>query len=120
MFIIQGVWREKYGIKRKAVSITVSAFRNKGHCHGMKSDCQSKGHPKNFAPFPKNPAIAKFFIRLGRVDELGSGVRNVNRLIKEYAGSGVPQFIEGQVFKMILPLPAVTENERLKSVLLII
>lgn len=40
--------------------------------------------PKNFAPFPKNPAIAKFFIQLGRVDELGSGVLNVNRLIKEY------------------------------------
>jgi ATP-dependent DNA helicase RecG len=46
--------------------------------------------PRNFAPYPKNPAIAKFFIQLGRVDELGSGVLNVNRLIKEYAGADAP------------------------------
>ena len=30
--------------------------------------------PDKFAPFPKNPAIAKFFIQLGRVEELGSGI----------------------------------------------
>lgn len=70
--------------------------------------------PKNFAPFPKNPAIAKFFIQLGRVDELGSGVLNVNRLIKEYAGKDAPQFIEGQVFKMELPVPEV-ESEGLNE-----
>jgi hypothetical protein len=32
--------------------------------------------PSNFSPFPKNPVIAKFFKEIGRVDELGSGVRN--------------------------------------------
>ena len=42
---------------------------------------------------------------MGRVDELGSGVLNVNRLIKEYAGKGSPQFIEGTVFRMLLPVP---------------
>jgi ATP-dependent DNA helicase RecG len=61
--------------------------------------------PTDFAPFPKNPSIAKFFMQLGRVDELGSGVLNVNRLIKEYAGGDTPQFIEGNVFKMVLPVP---------------
>lgn len=73
--------------------------------------------PKNFAPFPKNPAIAKFFIQLGRVDELGSGVLNVNRLIKEYAGKDAPQFIEGQVFRMQLPVPEETKglNEGLNA-----
>lgn len=60
--------------------------------------------PERFAPFPKNPAIVKFFMQLGRVDELGSGVLNVNRFIKEYAGSGTPQFIEGSTFKTIIPL----------------
>jgi ATP-dependent DNA helicase RecG len=58
----------------------------------------------NFAPFPKNPAIAKFFIQLGRVDELGSGVLNVNKYISAYAGGGQPQFIEGPVFRIIIPL----------------
>ena len=80
--------------------------------------------PKNFTPFPKNPAIAKFFIQLGRFDELGSGVLNVNRLMKEYAGEAAPQFIEGTVFKMFLPVPKIDGdglnegiNEGLKSVL---
>ena len=48
---------------------------------------------------------------------------NVNRLIKEYAGTDAPQFIEGHVFKMQLPVPDTREelneglNEGLKSVL---
>jgi len=62
--------------------------------------------PDNFAPFPKNPAIAKFFIQLGRVDELGSGVMNVNRLIKEYSDKGKVQFIEGVTFKTIILIVA--------------
>lgn len=33
--------------------------------------------PESFVPFPKNPLIARFFIQLGRVDELGSGILNV-------------------------------------------
>jgi ATP-dependent DNA helicase RecG len=60
--------------------------------------------PNNFAPFPKNPAIAKFFIQLGRVDELGSGVLNVNKYIREYSGSDSAQFIEGTTFKVIVPV----------------
>jgi ATP-dependent DNA helicase RecG len=59
----------------------------------------------NFVPFPKNPTIAKFFIQLGRVDELGSGVINVNRYIQEYAPDGKPSFMEGATFKMVIPLP---------------
>ena len=62
--------------------------------------------PDNFAPFPKNPSIAKFFIQLGRVDELGSGVMNVNRLIKEYSDKGKVQFIEGVTFKTIILIVA--------------
>ncbi len=61
--------------------------------------------PFNFAPFTKNPALAKFFIQLGRVDELGSGVLNVTRLINEYSHGVKAQFIEGHVFKMVIPKP---------------
>jgi len=61
--------------------------------------------PHNFAPFPKNPTIAKFFIQLGRVDELGSGVLNVHRLIKEYGGMGNVLFTEGNPFTLEIPLP---------------
>jgi len=60
--------------------------------------------PLNFAPFPKNPVIAKFFKAIGRADELGSGVRNVFRYTPEYTRGGVPELIEGDVFKTIVPL----------------
>jgi predicted HTH transcriptional regulator len=60
-----------------------------------------------FSSYPKNPTIARFFIQLGRVEELGSGVMNIHRLIKEYTGNQVsPQFIEGVVFRTVIPVPA--------------
>jgi ATP-dependent DNA helicase RecG len=65
--------------------------------------------PHNFAPFPKNPLIAKFFIQLGRVEELGSGVLNISRLAQLYGGTGRASFIEGNTFKAIVPLPQETE-----------
>lgn len=43
-------------------------------------------------------------MQLGRVEELGSGVLNVNRFIKEYSGTDSPQFIEGPIFKMVIPI----------------
>ena len=77
--------------------------------------------PLKFIPFPKNPSLAKFFIQLGRVDELGSGVLNVYRLTKAYGGKGTPSFIEGSVFSMEIPIPPRQgeglneENEGLKG-----
>ena len=60
--------------------------------------------PLNFAPFPKNPVIAKFFKEIGRVDELGSGVRNVFKYGPVYTPGAVPELIEGDVFKTIIPI----------------
>lgn len=59
--------------------------------------------PENFSPFPKNPTIAKFFKEIGWVDELGSGVRNIYKYNKIYSGAD-PTFIEGDVFKTVIPL----------------
>jgi ATP-dependent DNA helicase RecG len=59
--------------------------------------------PGNFSPFPKNPTIAKFFKEIGRVDELGSGVRNTYKYNKIYSGAE-PTFIESDVFRTIIPL----------------
>lgn len=58
---------------------------------------------ENFAPYPKNPRIAKFFKKIGLVDELGSGVRNIVLYNRIYAGSD-PKFIEGDIFTTIIPL----------------
>jgi len=60
--------------------------------------------PENFTPRSKNPIIAKFFVNIGRADELGSGVRNLYKYTRIYTGGAEPELIEGDVFKTIVPL----------------
>ncbi len=72
--------------------------------NGNKSHGNGQIDPANFSPFPKNPNIAKFFKEIGWVDELGSGIRNTTRLLKDYYGKGKPQFIEGDNFNTIIPV----------------
>jgi ATP-dependent DNA helicase RecG len=67
-------------------------------------------NPANFSPFPKNPTIARFFKELGRVDELGSGVRNTYKYVRLYTPSKEPQFLEGDIFKTIIPLPTANDQ----------
>ena len=44
-----------------------------------------------------------FFRNIGYADKLGSGVRNLFKYSKFYSGKE-PEFIEGDVFKIIVPL----------------
>ena len=62
--------------------------------------------PNNFSPYPKNPIIAKFFKEIGRVDELGSGVRNTFKYCKIYTAGSKPEFLEDDIFKTVIPLIA--------------
>lgn len=64
--------------------------------------------PRGFAPFPKNPTLARFFAQLGRVEELGSGVRNVTRYLQAYRPGGQAEFVEEDVFRTIVPVPVST------------
>ncbi len=57
----------------------------------------------NLEPNPKNPIIAAFFRNIGYADQLGSGVRNLFKYSKYYSGKE-PQFEEGDVFKIVMPL----------------
>lgn len=59
--------------------------------------------PDNMEPSPKNPIIASFFRNIGYADQLGSGVRNLFKYSKFYSGKD-PEFIEGDVFRIIVPL----------------
>ena len=70
--------------------------------------------PDNFSPYPKNPVIAKFFKEIGRVDELGSGVRNTFKYCRIYAPGTKPEFIEDDIFRTMLPLKA-KEGEKAVS-----
>ena len=58
---------------------------------------------RSFEPFPKNPAISKVFREIGYADELGSGMRNSYKYTMMYSGAE-PEFIEGDIFKIIIPL----------------
>jgi len=74
--------------------------------------------PETFTPQSKNPIIAKFFMNIGRADQLGSGVRNLYIYTKLYSG-GEPELIEGDIFKTIIPLVSASEkqanNKRIKQ-----
>lgn len=61
----------------------------------------------NFEPFSKNPTISKVFREISLADELGSGMRNTYKYTKLYSG-GRPEFIEGNIFKTMIPLTAVS------------
>lgn len=79
----------------------------------MYTENASKAHGEGildlttFEPFPKNPAISKVFRETSLADELGSGMRNTYKYTQLYSG-GIPEFIEGNVFKTIVPLDAVS------------
>ena len=59
-----------------------------------------------FDPFQKNPPISRVFREIGLADELGSGVRNTYKYTRMYS-SAEPEFIEGDVFRIIIPLSEV-------------
>ena len=80
---------------------------NKPYYHG-------KIDVKNFYPYPKNPLISKFFMQLGRVEEIGSGILNVTKYLKHYYPGAEAEFIDGDIFKAIIPIPVV-EKEEIKT-----
>jgi ATP-dependent DNA helicase RecG len=45
--------------------------------------------------------IARFFKEIGRVDELGSGVRNTYKYCSLYTPGTEPEFVEGDVLKIL-------------------
>lgn len=63
---------------------------------------------ESFNPFAKNPNIRKFFTALGWTDEIGSGIRSTKKYLPLYVPEAKPIFIEGDVFKTIIPLHKVS------------
>ncbi len=67
------------------------------------------------SPFQKNPVISGFFREIGRVDELGSGLRNSTRFLNLYSPGNKPEFIEGDIFKTFIPIAFVEETRRVEK-----
>lgn len=59
---------------------------------------------ETFEAEPKNPNIRAFFNILTWADEIGSGVRNMNKFVDNYTGGGHPMFIEDEPFKSTIPM----------------
>ncbi len=69
--------------------------------------------PESFSPFPKNPLLRKFFAEMGWADEVGSGIKNVNKYLKHYvSGSAEPFFLDDDMFKTNVPLVVYTLSKK--------
>ena len=60
--------------------------------------------PENLDPRPRNPLIAKVFREIHFSDQLGSGMRKLYHDVPLYSGFAKPQFLDGNVFRLIVPL----------------
>lgn len=58
----------------------------------------------DFAPYPKNPNLRKFFTAFGWTEEIGSGVRNTSRYLPLYSDGALPSFEEKEIFETRIPL----------------
>ena len=58
----------------------------------------------DFAPYPKNPNLRKFFTTFGWTEEIGSGVRKTSRYLPLYSDGALPTFEEKEIFVTRLPL----------------
>ena len=59
---------------------------------------------ETFDAEPKNPNIRAFFNVLTWADEIGSGVKNMNKFVNAYTGGAHPMFIEDEPFLSIIPM----------------
>lgn len=76
---------------------------NRSHGHGVLQ-------LSSFEPYAKNPPISKVFREIGLADELGSGMRNTYKYTQLYSG-GTPEFIEGDVFRTMIPLSQIATKK---------
>jgi ATP-dependent DNA helicase RecG len=59
---------------------------------------------ETFDAEPKNPNIRAFFNILTWADEIGSGVKNMNKFVIAYTGGAHPLFVEDEPFLSIIPM----------------
>jgi ATP-dependent DNA helicase RecG len=59
-------------------------------------------------------------MQMGRGEELGSGVLNVSKYLPLYAKGAKAQFVEGNPFISVIPLPAETGEKTMEKILRLI
>ena len=56
-------------------------------------------------PFQKNPHLSRFFLQLGWVEEVGSGMANIEKWLPLYNKQGRVEFVEDETFTTRVWLP---------------
>ena len=69
---------------------------NKPHLYGSIT-------PDNYESYPKNPHLAKFFVQIGRAEELGTGIKKIFKYSKLYSNKN-PQIKEEDLFEVAIPI----------------
>jgi ATP-dependent DNA helicase RecG len=59
----------------------------------------------NYYPYQKNPLISKFFLQLGWVEEIGTGIYNINKYLPFYSPGRKASFMEDVIFTTTIPIP---------------
>ncbi len=59
----------------------------------------------NYYPHQKNPLISKFFLQLGWVEEIGTGIYNINKYLPFYSPGRKASFMEDVIFTTTIPIP---------------
>ena len=72
--------------------------------------------PHRFTPFSKNPTISKFMLQTGRVEEVGSGIRNVTKYLPLYSKSSKCEFIEADMFVTNIYLGKIEGDTTLQAI----
>lgn len=67
---------------------------------------QGRLDPQSLVPYQRNPLISKFFLQLGWVEEIGSGLLNVQRYLPYYASQGRLEVYEEDLFRVVIVLEA--------------
>ena len=101
------LWRAQEKATRGAIKLRNVETSNPAIPHG-----HGPIRPGHFIPFAKNPTLSKFFMQMGRGEEIGSGVLNVTRYLPFYTKGGKARFVEGDPFVTIIPLPSGNEVQR--------
>lgn len=70
----------------------------------------------DFNPMPKNPTIADVFANIGRAEELGSGMRNLDKFSRLYSGR-VPTLEDGDIFRASVPVMRTAANSGQAAIL---
>ncbi|MCX6580587.1 MAG: hypothetical protein NT166_10425 [Candidatus Aminicenantes bacterium] len=63
------------------------------------------------------PFISKFFLQLGWVEEIGSGIYNINRYLPFYTPGRRASFNEDIVFTTIIPIPTTEDIQTRQTTL---